>query len=50
LHGKGNNKAHKFRVKYQGYNFPVVPVDLVMGVVSNGHRRSTTALARSKER
>jgi hypothetical protein len=43
LHGKGNNKAHKCRVKYQGYDWRVVPVDLVLGVVSSGRGQSTTA-------
>jgi len=49
-HESGNDEAHKCKLEYQGYNLRAVPADLVLGVVSNGHQRSTTAPRRTVTR
>jgi hypothetical protein len=40
---EGNEKSHNSKLEYQGYNLRALPVGLVLGVVSSGHCRSTTA-------
>ena len=41
-----NKPSHIWKVKYQGYHSRVVPLDLVLGVVSSGHRQATNAQGR----
>jgi hypothetical protein len=40
---ESKNLPHIWKVKYQGKRLRVVPLDLILGVVSNGHRQATTA-------